>query len=202
MGGEENGEERRKTTTASSANPLAPGKQLKSASALNPKQPFFSQWTFGGNIKIKLFFTSACLLPQIHSGRSLLDLKTYKIRGLKHKPAVSRMAQILAQTRPFLFCPTQDQDSCWKKLIALFQSTFLQQHHQSSEVLNSSTESESQWELCSLHPGTAPSCLSPAILRLPWMVCSSAASHVESIIKPVPGPHYQTKCGIFYGFDQ
>ena len=56
MGGEENGEERRKTTTASSANPLAPGKQLKSASALNPKQPFFSQWTFGGNIKKKIIF--------------------------------------------------------------------------------------------------------------------------------------------------
>jgi len=55
MGGEENGEERRKTTTASSANPLAPGKQLKSASALNPKQPFFSQWTSGGNIKKNYF---------------------------------------------------------------------------------------------------------------------------------------------------
>ena len=53
MGGEENGEERRKTTTVSSANPFAPGKQLKSASALNPKQAFFSQWTFGGNIKKK-----------------------------------------------------------------------------------------------------------------------------------------------------
>ena len=78
MGGEENGEERRKTSMASSANPFAPGRQLKSASALNPKQTFLSQWTFGGNIK-KIFFTSAYLLPQIHSGRSLLDLKTYKI---------------------------------------------------------------------------------------------------------------------------
>lgn len=58
MGGEENGEERRKTTTVSSANPFAPGKQLKSASALNPKQPFFSQWTFGGNIKKNLFYIS------------------------------------------------------------------------------------------------------------------------------------------------
>lgn len=155
MGGEENGEERRKTSMVSSANPFAPGKQLKSASALNPKQTFLSQWTFGGNIK-KIFFTSACLLPQIHSGRSLLELKTYKIRGPKHKPVVSSMAQILTQTRAFLFCPTQDQDSCWKKLITLFQSTFLQQHRQSSEVLNSSTKPESQWELCSLHPGTVP----------------------------------------------
>ena len=58
MGGEENGEERRKTTTASSANPLAPGKQLKSASALNPKQPFSHNGRLGGILKKIIFYIS------------------------------------------------------------------------------------------------------------------------------------------------
>lgn len=35
-------------TTVSNVNPFAPGKQLKSASALNPKHTFFLQWVFGG----------------------------------------------------------------------------------------------------------------------------------------------------------
>ena len=55
-GGKRRGEEEN-CTAGSSANPFASGKQLKSASALNPKQTFFLQWTFWGNIKIFLHQT-------------------------------------------------------------------------------------------------------------------------------------------------
>lgn len=56
--------EEEKCTRVSNVNLFAPGKQLKSASALNPKHTFFLQWVFGENILkfyISLFISAESL---------------------------------------------------------------------------------------------------------------------------------------------